>query len=341
MAKGISVIIACYNSEKVIATTLRHLQLQNQVENILWEIILVDNNSSDNTASKAQEVWSEDPIVPLNIIFEKEIGEANARKSGIKAAKYEILSVVDDDNWVDQNWIFKINEYFLNEEIGLIGCAGEGVFEEDPPMWFEQNQHAFAIGRLYEGSFVDITDDALVPGAGLSLRKNIYDRLLSLDWTPLLTGRVGNKQSAGADSEMCMLTRLFGYKVYYSTELRFKHFTSKNRITWERLEKMTEGFGQSDVFILPYSILYKESKGKGNFLLSLRKKWWFNYLGKKIALALTDPFPFFRKSAFDSKILIRIRNNAFCATIWKERKKFEESFKMLEELEKKCKIQSF
>lgn len=332
--KGISVIIACFNSEKVIATTLRHLQKQQNTQNIAWEVILVDNNSTDKTSEIAKLVWAERPIVPLNLLLETQVGEANARKTGILSAKYDILSVVDDDNWVAEDWILKINTYFENPEIGLVGCAGEGEFEQKPPFWFEENKHAFAIGKLYDGDFVDITDHALVPGAGLCVRKNVYDKLFSLNWKPFLQGRVGDKQSAGADSEMCYITRLMGYKIYYSNQLKFKHFTAPHRISWDRLTRMTEGFGESDVFTLPYKILYEESKGQKSLINVLRKKWWFNFIGKKISLLLKDPFLFVQAPIYSKKQLNRIRNQAFCDTIWREREKFDGSFKYLMEISK-------
>ena len=81
MSKGISIIIACYNSEKVISTTLEHLQNQKNYEGINWEVIVIDNNSTDKTSIVAQENWDRNPIVPLRIINENKIGEANARKA--------------------------------------------------------------------------------------------------------------------------------------------------------------------------------------------------------------------------------------------------------------------
>jgi glycosyltransferase involved in cell wall biosynthesis len=330
--KGISVIIACFNSEKVIATTLRHLQKQKNTLGIEWEVILVDNNSTDKTSEIAKAVWEENPIVPLKLLVEKQVGEASARKTGILAANFDVLNVVDDDNWVADDWIRKINEYFEHPEIGLVGCAGEGEFEEKPPHWFEANKHAFAIGKLYEGDFVDITEYALVPGAGLSVRKAVYDKLFQINWKPFLQGRVGNKQSAGADSEMCYITRLMGYKIFYSNQLKFKHFTSAPRITWDRLTRMTEGFGESDVFTLPYKILYEEAKGQKSLINKLRRKWWFNFLGKKISLLLQDPLLFLDAPDYSKKQLNRIRNRSFCETIWRERSRFEKSFGYLKEI---------
>ncbi len=330
--KGISVLIACYNSEKVIATTLLHLQKQKNTEGIDWEVILVDNKSTDDTSKIAKETWDKNPIVPLTLLWEERVGLIYARKTSILAAKYDTLCIVDDDNWMEEHWIKKVSRYFEDSEIGIVGCAGEGEFESPTPWWFNENQNAFAIGKLYDGDFVDVTPDSLVPGAGMCIRKNVYDFLFSLDWQPLLQGRVGSKQSAGDDSELCYIARLLGFKIFYSNQLKFKHFTADTRISWERLCNMTQGFGESDVFTLPYKILYTEkTKGK-SLLLSLRKKWWFNYFGKKIALLLKDPFQFIAPPPYSQKELNRIRNKAFCETIWVESKKFENSFAYLENI---------
>jgi glycosyltransferase involved in cell wall biosynthesis len=331
-ATGVSVIIACYNSSKVIEQTLVHLQNQKNAENINWEVILIDNNCTDTTAEIAQRTWKINAKVKLEIITESKIGEANARKAGIKAAKYNILSIVDDDNRVSENWIATISDYFKNPEIGLVGCAGEGDFESSPPEWFERHQHAFAIGSLYKGDFTDITPDAIVPGAGLCVRKEIFDKLYSIDWQPFLTGRVGNMQSAGADSEICYITRHLGYKNYYSNELKFKHFTTDSRISWQRLENMFSGFGASDVFTLPYKILYAEATGKNSFVDTFRKKWWFNFITKKLATWLR--YGFLSKNS-EIKNLMNIRNKAFCDVIWENRIAFENSFEYLKNIKSK------
>jgi glycosyltransferase involved in cell wall biosynthesis len=323
---GISVIIACYNSSLVIAETLKCLQVQKNAENINWEVILIDNNSTDNTAEVAKNTWL-DPKVPLHILSEKKVGEANARKTGFLHANYSILSIVDDDNRVGSDWIQQIYKHFENPEIGLVGCVGVGDFEEPPPAWFSKYADAFAIGSLYEGDFVDITKDAIVPGAGLAVRKEVFDKLYAADWKPFLKGRVGNIQTAGADSEICYITRFLGYKIYYSNTLRFKHFTAKHRISWERLEKMFAGFGAADVFTLVYRLDFENQNAN-----TLRKKWWVNYAVKKIVTWLKYSFS---EGKDGSNKLMKIRNEALCSVIKEHQHEFENGFAYLQDLKLK------
>ena len=80
---GVSVIICCYNSSLRITTTLEHLQKINTNGN-LWEIIIVDNCSDDDTAKKVKRVWNINPVTSMKIVTEKNKGLMNARITGVK-----------------------------------------------------------------------------------------------------------------------------------------------------------------------------------------------------------------------------------------------------------------
>src|SRR5436305_10300761 len=106
---GISVIICCYNSAKRLPETLAHLARQNSP--IPWEVIVVDNASTDDTARVARECWPSE-TAPLRIVDEPKSGLIYARVSGLQASRYEWLSFVDDDNWVAPDWLQLVAEIF-------------------------------------------------------------------------------------------------------------------------------------------------------------------------------------------------------------------------------------
>jgi glycosyltransferase involved in cell wall biosynthesis len=94
---NVSIIICCYNSESRISSTLEHIAKQ-KIENLQLEVILVDNNSNDNTAKVAIEVWSKlgNPF-SLSILKEPTPGLSYARKKGVSSANGEIIIFCDDD----------------------------------------------------------------------------------------------------------------------------------------------------------------------------------------------------------------------------------------------------
>ena len=65
---GISIIICCYNSASRLEKTIQHIALQKQVS-FSFEVVLVDNKSTDKTSSVAQELFSKYNIVNYQIVF--------------------------------------------------------------------------------------------------------------------------------------------------------------------------------------------------------------------------------------------------------------------------------
>ena len=86
--KGISIIVCCHNSEDRLPNTLESLSKQHLDSNHPVEIIIVDNNSSDNTGLIAQKLWNDfGTPYPLIVIEEKKPGLSNARRAGVIIAQ--------------------------------------------------------------------------------------------------------------------------------------------------------------------------------------------------------------------------------------------------------------
>lgn len=102
---SVSIVICCHNSAKRLPDTLKHLLIQEVPDNLQWEVIVVDNVSTDNTAQVARSLWPDDAPAPLQVVSEPEPGLSNARKRGFMEAKYELVSFVDDENWLAPDWV--------------------------------------------------------------------------------------------------------------------------------------------------------------------------------------------------------------------------------------------
>src|ERR1700679_3060772 len=100
MKKGISVIICCYNSAKRLTQTLDHIFRQ---KNLVfdWEVIVVDNASTDSTSLIAEQLLSASLHKDkFKIVFEVTPGLIFARKKGVSVAQFDRLLFCDDDNWL-------------------------------------------------------------------------------------------------------------------------------------------------------------------------------------------------------------------------------------------------
>ncbi|MEL6945608.1 MAG: glycosyltransferase, partial [Bacteroidota bacterium] len=86
--KGVSVVICTYNGAKRLKSTLEHIAAQ-KTEFLAWEVILIDNNSKDDSASIAQAIWRVANVpVSLRVIKEEQAGLSYAKARGLKEAQY-------------------------------------------------------------------------------------------------------------------------------------------------------------------------------------------------------------------------------------------------------------
>ncbi len=332
---GISVVVVSYNSEALIEPTLTCLFEQIETKNINWEIILVNNNSTDNTVTISEKLAQKFEVENFRIATENRPGTAFARHKGINEAIYDIICFVDDDNRVMPNWVATAFKIMQNQEIGILGCAGEAEFEQAPPAWFQNEQLAYAVGSLYPNNqLLNTTFDANLPTAGMCIRKNIFKDLEKQNWQPLLTGRTSKSQAPGEDTELCQAARLLGYKTFYTNQLTFKHFLPNTRLNWSRFLQMTYGFGETDVFLLPYKLVYEKQTFGANFNYFLRKIWWVNYIGKKIKGLSTQIKYWLKRIDKPTFEKTMARNQAFCNTILAEKLKFRNAFVHIENLKK-------
>lgn len=242
--KGISVVVCCYNSVARIGETLMYLSNQKVPADVAWEIVLVDNASTDHTADFAREHWTttQAPSEVLRIVSEPQPGLSFAKDKGASAAKYDYLVFCDDDNWLDPEYL--ANAYAILESDPKIGAAGGqsyAVSDVELPAWFEASKAGYAIGKQGEQTG-DVTDRGYLWGAGVVTRKELYQKTITKQYPSLLTGRKGNEVSAGEDAEYCLRLILQGYRLYYSEALKFAHFIHSGRLTEDYLRRLQAGF---------------------------------------------------------------------------------------------------
>ncbi len=280
---GISVIVCCYNSASRIIATLEHLVAQKVSPKILWEIILVDNNSSDNTATIAKQYIENHKVeIPFRIVTESQPGLSYARNKGFNTAAYEIVLMVDDDNSLAPDYVEGIFFAFKdNPDVGMVGGLGIAVLETEPPDWFEQYAYCYATGS--QTNHPEKTEAQLLYGAGLALRLEVLKKLKKAGFKSIITDRTGSNLMSGGDTELCYAYRMAGYKLIYKEELTFEHHLPKPRTNWVYLRKLFLGFGLTKARLDIYSAAISNSPipKDGRF------PFWFNRVVYLLTVLLT------------------------------------------------------
>ena len=270
METGVSIIICCYNSSSRIRPTLEHLAKQKNVSCDEWEIILVDNASTDNTTDAVKQIWQElvtQYSPKFTIVKEITPGLSHARNKGISQAYFKYVLFCDDDNWLEDNYLesaLKIME--THPLIGILGGRGVPVFETEEPPYFWKNQyHALAVGKQSEDEG-DITNSrGVVYGAGMVVNIIAYNRLLhDFNFQFQGMGRIGNSLNSSEDHELCLALKNIGYKIYVSNDMVFSHYIPKNRTTLDYYKRLFTGFGMSFPTLLGYFLNRDESNSFKN-----------------------------------------------------------------------------
>lgn len=158
----ISVIVPAYNEEKAIEACLE--SLKNQIEKP-YEIIVVDNNSSDKTAEIAKKFG-------VKIIKEKRQGRIFARDTGFNAAKGDIVARTDADTRVPPDWTKRIREAFETDP-KLLGFSGSAHFYGFPSFLQYNNWLATGSSRFMK---LFMKHDGMM-GFNLALSKEAWGKI--------------------------------------------------------------------------------------------------------------------------------------------------------------------
>lgn len=259
---GVSIIICCYNSEQRIVRTLKHIKNQQVSDNFHFEVIVVNNASSDGTA-EVSRAYLETTDLDFTLVDEPNPGLSNARMTGVASAKYEYLLFCDDDNFLCDTYLLNgikiLNEH---KNIMILGGCGEPVFEADEPSWFSKYALNFACGLVpgaKEGGVCNVQD---VYGAGMFVRKVFFQVLREIKFKSIISDRKGDTLISGGDTEYVLLTKYLGYKTAMDGRLRFGHLMPKTRMTLAYLKKLHFGFGRTRLYTQAYANIFSDKPVK-------------------------------------------------------------------------------
>jgi len=221
--------------------SLGHLAKQEVSSLPAWEVILVNNNSKDNTVAVAQHYWeSLGTNTPLRIIQENEQGLIHARKAGIINGRYSVTVFCDDDNFLAPNYLERAWQIMdTHPEVGILGGESKGYFTSPEPEWLTQMYSAYALGKQYSTTGDVTATKGQVWGAGMVSQTKLLQEIFNEDF--ITTGRSGRNLASGDDTEICYKAILKGYHIYYDESLQLQHYIIPSRLTWEYAIRLSKG----------------------------------------------------------------------------------------------------
>jgi glycosyltransferase involved in cell wall biosynthesis len=246
MSVDITVAIPTYNGESRLPEVLDRLRSQIHTQNFSWEIIIVDNNSTDNTAKVIQAYqadWSKS--FPLKYYFEAKQGAAFARRHAIEVARGTLIGFLDDDNLPASDWVAAAYEFGQKyPAAGAYGSQIHAILEAVPPDNFHRIAPFLAITeRGSQPLQYEPSKKILPPSAGLVIRKQAW--LDSVPKQMILTGRVSGNMLTSEDLEMLSYIQKSSWELWYNPAMQVSHKIPAWRLERSYLIPFFRGIGLS------------------------------------------------------------------------------------------------
>jgi glycosyltransferase involved in cell wall biosynthesis len=143
----LTVILCTYNRCQNLARAMESIAVSILPDTIEWEVLVVDNNSSDQTAQVVRNFCSRNPS-RFRYLLEPRQGKSYALNAGIREARGDVLAFVDDDVTVESKWLHNLTSPLHNHQ--WAGCGGRILPEPGfvPPRWLALNGPCNLVGAL-------------------------------------------------------------------------------------------------------------------------------------------------------------------------------------------------
>lgn len=222
-----SIVVCTYNRAESLRDTLRALRALQPAIGRTWEVIVVDNNSKDQTKAVVEEAQRAWPL--LRYEFEGAQGLSHARNRGIACARGEVILFTDDDVLPEPTWLETTLDGMAKYRADACGGYIAPIWESPPPPWLTERFYGFLAVRTDRTDDHSITNETPTPfGANMAMRRSVFDRVGLFDTS---RGRKGAVLASGEDGEMFERLLNAGMTVMFLGSSRVHHKVEAFRVT--------------------------------------------------------------------------------------------------------------
>lgn len=240
----VTVAICTWNRSRMLEETLDALAKLAVPDDVEWEVLVVDNASTDDTPTVLERHRTR---LPLRGAYEAEQGHSNARNRAVAEARGDLIVWTDDDVVVDEQWIAAYAKVArARPDADFFGGPVLPWFHEEPPSWVIDAmpviETAFAT-RDFGAEPFDF-DAALLPfGANFAVRTAVQRRHR---FDPTL-GRVGKGLLSGDESDALRRMLAAGHVGVWVPDAPVRHHIGPERLELDWVRRFYHGIGETDV----------------------------------------------------------------------------------------------
>jgi glucosyl-dolichyl phosphate glucuronosyltransferase len=243
--ESLTACVCTYNRASFLLRLLRELERMHLPDGLRFDIIVVDNASTDDTREIVQEFVQRCPTL-FSYVREERVGLSYARNRGLRESKADVVAFLDDDAIPREGWLkATVDGYQLGDDVGAVG--GQVLLAFPPhaelPRWFKKSLYPYFSHREIGGEVTiechRAEDDPY--GANISFLRSLA---LSLGGFNVNLGRQGKKLLGGEETQLCEDIRRAGFRVLLQPESKVDHFVPLTRISLKYLFRQAWCDGQ-------------------------------------------------------------------------------------------------
>ena len=238
----LSLIVCTYNRDKYLYGALQRIA-ENGYPVDAYEIVLVNNMSTDNTESECLRFQNDYPDIDFRYFVETQQGLSFARNRGIQESRGDTLVFLDDDSYIQPHYLLNLQhrlEAFPDAD--AFGGKIDPVFESgEAPKWLSKWNYSWvsAIGD----NVCQFKGKAFPIGANMGISKSMLSKIGVFN-TEL--GRSKKNLMGGEEKDLFERIRQQGGNIYYFPDVVVQHVIPPSRTTIDYVKRLGEGVGMSE-----------------------------------------------------------------------------------------------
>ncbi len=210
-----------------------------------YEILLVDNNCTDNTRVICEAFAAAHTDVQFRYTMEPEQGLSAAKNRGIKEAQGDIIVYIDDDALVD-SWYLRTYAEWFTAHPETMACGGpiEPLYETAEPEWMTPYTKALLTAWMDYGDKPREYPKGRFPGGGnAAYRKSVFDKV---GYFNTALGRKGNSLMGAEEKDIFDKMHSFGMQIMYIPSPVLHHIIPQKKIEKDYFDHWTKQIGISE-----------------------------------------------------------------------------------------------
>lgn len=233
----VSVVVCTYNRVEILKGAIESLCSQT-ADSSLYEIIVVDNNSTDDTQKVVERFGN------VHYYPETRQGLSHARNRGWQVAQGKYVAYIDDDAKAERNWLENVILFIKRcPDVVAFGGPYKGFSMIKKPEWYKESYGSWTLGEEER----PIKPDEWINGTNMIFKRSLLEELGGFD---VKLGMTGTRILYGEETNLLIKIRQNGHSIFYVPNIIVKHLIAdyKLNLKWMFKSRFNNGVSALETF---------------------------------------------------------------------------------------------